>query len=186
VGAGVAAIVLAALASRLWLDRRDLGAALNSAREELDALPVGLPVGAIAPGFALPDLDGGTQTLESLRSRGLPVALVFVSPTCGPCHLMLPEIGRWQVALADRLTIALVSQGSPDDNEPLAAEYGIDNMLLQADFEVLTAYRVRGTPSAVVVTPEGAIGSSVVSSNVAIEPLLRLALRRRPTAALGA
>ena len=49
VAAGAAAIALAALALRLWSDRRDLRRDLAAARAELAALPPGLPVGAQAP-----------------------------------------------------------------------------------------------------------------------------------------
>ena len=53
VAAGAAAIALAGLALRLWLDRRRLQDELAAARAELAALPPGLPVGAQAPRFAL-------------------------------------------------------------------------------------------------------------------------------------
>jgi uncharacterized membrane protein YphA (DoxX/SURF4 family)/thiol-disulfide isomerase/thioredoxin len=178
VAAVAAALALAAVVTWLWLERRRLGDALADARAELAALPPGLPVGATAPGFALTDLHGETRTLESLRAGGRPVALVFVSPGCGPCREVFPDLGRWQGALADRLTVALISKGDPELNRPIAEEHGLDNLLLQEDSELSRAYRVQATPSAVVVTAEGMIGSPVVSSIIAIEPLIRLALRR--------
>jgi hypothetical protein len=45
--------------------------------------------------------------------------------------------------------------------------------------EVLTAYRIRATPSAVIVNPEGTIASATVDGRPAIEGLIRLALSRR-------
>ena len=90
--------------------------------------------------------------------------MVFVAPGCGPCQQILPELGRWQAALADRLTVAVISQGTAAENRPAAEEHGIANLLLQEDLEVMSAYRVRATPSALVVTPDGAIGSSAVGS----------------------
>src|SRR5205085_789352 len=50
------------------------------------ALPSGgLPIGAPAPPFQLPDLDGQAVMLTDLLRANLPLALFFISPTCGPC-----------------------------------------------------------------------------------------------------
>jgi uncharacterized membrane protein YphA (DoxX/SURF4 family)/peroxiredoxin len=181
VATGAAAIALAALALRLWSDRRDLRRDLAGARAELAALPPGLPVGAQAPGFTLAEPEGATRTLESLLARGRPVLLVFVSPGCGPCVSVFREVGRWQGALSDRLTLAVISSGTAAQNLPIAREHGISGMLLQGDAEVMRAYRLRQTPSALLVTPGGAIASAPVEGALPIEPLIRLTLRRWPT-----
>jgi uncharacterized membrane protein YphA (DoxX/SURF4 family)/thiol-disulfide isomerase/thioredoxin len=182
VAAGAAAIALAALALGLWSDRRRLQRDLAAAQAEVAALPPGLPVGAPAPRFALAELGGETRTLESLCARGRPVMLVFVSPGCGPCQSVFREIGRWQGALSDRLTVAVISSGTAAENLPIAREHGITGMLLQEDFEVFRAYRVRHTPSALVVAPGGAIASAPAEGPPPIEPLVRLTLRRWPAA----
>ena len=183
IGAVAVALVVSGVAVRLWLERRSLLDNLADARAQIAALPPGLPVGATAPGFALPDLHGRTQTLESLCAGGRPLVLAFVAPSCGPCKRILPELARWQATLADRLAVAVISQGTAAENRPFAEEHGIANLLLQEDWEVTRAYRIPGTPAAVAVTPHGAIASSVVGSGFAIEPLIRLALRRGPMAA---
>jgi|SRR5215216_660232 len=51
-------------------------------------------------------------------------------------------------------------------------EHGLRNVLLQKDWEVSEAYRVGGTPSAVLVRPDGTIGSAVVGGAEAIEALV--------------
>lgn len=185
VTAVAAALALAAGVVRVWRERRSLRIALEQAQAEIRGLPAGLPVGSMAPSFALSGLDGGIHTLESLRARGRPLLLVFVDPGCGPCHQLLPELGHWQAAVADSLTVAVISQGTADENRPAAKEHGIANLLLQRDSEVMSAYRVSATPAALVVTPEGAIGSWAVGSMMAIEPLVRLTLRRAFAAAPG-
>lgn len=176
-GLGVMAAVLAAICARLWLDRRTLRADLAKARQTVALFPAGLPVGATAPPFALRDLTGQTRSLPSLLEPGLPLALVFVSPACGPCAALLPEIGRWQAALEERMTIALISSGSSLDNQIAKDKHGLRNLLLQEDAEVMDAYRVSGTPGAVVVTPEGRVASVAVEGVYGIEPLIRLTLR---------
>jgi peroxiredoxin len=141
-------------------------------------------VGTMAPSFSLPDLEGEERTLEELSRPGLPVALFFVSWDCGPCSGLFPELSRWQSTLADRLTVAIVTRGTAEDNRAVAKEHGLSNVLLQEDMEVMTDYRVNATPSALIVSPDGTIASSAVSSLVSIEPLIRLTLRRTasPTA----
>jgi peroxiredoxin/uncharacterized membrane protein YphA (DoxX/SURF4 family) len=183
VGAVAMALVMSGVAVRLWLERRRLRDDLADALAQIAALPRGLPVGATAPAFALPDLHGRTQTLESLRARKRPLVLVFVAPGCGPCKSILAELASWQTTLADRLTVAVISQGTVAENRPFAEEHGIANLLLQENWEVTRAYRIPATPAALVVTPDQAIGSSVVGPGWAIEPLIRLALRRGPMVA---
>ncbi|MBV9453556.1 MAG: redoxin domain-containing protein, partial [Rubrobacter sp.] len=56
--------------------------------------PPGLPVGAAAPAFSLSGLYGEKLTVESLRSSGKPVMLLFTDPNCGSCNALLPEIGH--------------------------------------------------------------------------------------------
>ena len=185
VATGAATIVLSAAVVRLRHERQRLRSDLADAESKIAAIPAGLPVGTAAPGFALPDLYGRIHTLESLLARGRPLALVFFSPTCGPCQGMLSELGRWQAALTDRLTVVVISRGSAADSRPGAEEHGITDLLLQVDMEVMDAYRVRGTPSALIVNKDGTIGSSVVTSIDAIEPLIRVTLRRRTVATIS-
>lgn len=121
----------------------------------------GLPLGAAAPHFGLPDLDGEQVTLGSLLAAELPVLLVFTEPHCGPCTALLPELGRLQRDAADRLTVAVVSRGSTEDSRAKAAEHGLLSMLLQRNYEVADAYQVFETPAAVLIQPDGTIGGLV-------------------------
>jgi thiol-disulfide isomerase/thioredoxin len=138
--------------------------------------PPGLPVGAAAPAFSLSGLYGETLTLESLRSSGKPVMLLFTDPNCGPCNALLPEIGRWQQEHADKLTITLVSRSSAEENSAKSTEHGVGNVLLQEDWEVAQAFQVSGTPSALIVQPDGTIGSLVVGGSEAISALVSCAV----------
>ena len=108
---GFAAVALGGLCVRLWLTNKRLRDDLQRANESLAAFPAGLPVGADAPDFALPNVDGHTTTLEALLAEGRPAALVFVSPGCDACQVMLPDLARWQSTLPERITIALLGQG---------------------------------------------------------------------------
>jgi peroxiredoxin/uncharacterized membrane protein YphA (DoxX/SURF4 family) len=130
----------------------------------------GLPVGAPAPGFTLSGLHGERLTLEALRAPGTPVMLVFADPGCGPCSALMPEIGQWQ-RRADGPTVVVISRGSIEANRAKAAEHALVTVLLQADYEVAAAYQVAGTPSAVLVNPDGTIGSALAQGTHAIQRL---------------
>jgi peroxiredoxin/uncharacterized membrane protein YphA (DoxX/SURF4 family) len=133
----------------------------------------GLPVGAPAPGFHLSGLHGETLTLDALRAARKPILLLFTDPNCGPCNALAPEVGRWQRAHAADLTIAVITRGTADESRAKSAEHGLANVLLQADNEVADAYRVQGTPSAVIVGPDGTIASGLAGGADEIQALLR-------------
>ena len=174
-----AAVCLAAFAARTWRDNRELRQHIGELHDELAAFPPGLPAGAIAPGFSLPSVRGGTVELDALLARGRPVALVFVSPGCSSCEVLFTELGRWQSNFAAHLTVAAVSTGTRGEN---AVADGADFLVQEGD-EVMRAYRVWGTPAAVVVNADGRIASAVVSGSYTIEALIRLTLRRQTAAA---
>jgi thiol-disulfide isomerase/thioredoxin len=135
----------------------------------------GLPVGATAPDFELPGLNGQRLTLDSLLASGKPVMLLFTNSGCGPCFEMLPEIARWQEDYADGLTISLISGGDPEVNRADSSEHNLRDVLLEEDWEVSHKYEVRGTPSAVLVQPDGTIGSSIAEAVEAIRALVAYA-----------
>jgi len=168
---------LEALESRLEAG----GAAVPSQNGGAGAPPhAGLPVGFQAPNFGLKGLHGERLTLDSLRSAGKPVMLIFTDPNCGPCNALLPEVGRWQQEHSDKLTIALISRGDAEENRTKAQEHALGNVLLQEDWEVAEVYRVSGTPSAVLVGPDGKVDSSVASGPDAIRGLVAHLLRPQP------
>ena len=146
----------------------------------------GLPPGSPAPAFSLPGLYGETHTLDSLRAPDKPVVLLFTDPDCGPCTALLPEIGRWQREHPEALTISLVSRGSVEENRAKTAEHGVERVLLQEDWEVAESYEVKGTPSAVLVNPEGTIGGTLAEGPEEISALVgHLAEGRTPCADCG-
>jgi peroxiredoxin len=135
--------------------------------------PDGLAPGVDAPAFELPDLRGGSVTLNDLLLPGLPVMLVFGHPGCTPCVEMIPEIGSWESAHGADLTLALISQGTSEANRAVVAEHGVERVLLQTERETADAYEAYATPSAVLVSKEGLIASPVVQGAAAMRALLR-------------
>jgi thiol-disulfide isomerase/thioredoxin len=139
----------------------------------------GLPVGTAAPDFNLSGLHGESITLEALRSSDKPVMLLFTDPGCGPCNAMLPEVGRWQQEHVQKLILALLSRGEVEENKTKASEHGLQNVLLQNDWEVSESYEVRGTPSAVLIAPDGKVATPVAGGEDGIRALLSYAVGER-------
>lgn len=133
---------------------------------------VGLPIGATAPNFRLPGLHNETLTLDTFRVKGAPVLLIFSNPGCGPCAALLPEIAHWQRKHAGRITIAVLSYGDRDASRATAAEHGLVSVLLPKDRVMAEAYGSDGTPDAVLVHPDGTIGSQLAMGTDAIRELV--------------
>ena len=186
IAAGIAIAALGAICARAIWDNRRLRRELGRAEETVATIPPGLRVGTMAPSFSVPDGDGGNASLDSLRAHGLPVLLVFVRAGCGPSEGFLPELERLRETLADKVTIGVVGSGSvaryatsPSDSLGAAREH--DPLLdqeLEGLLQLFDAYRLPATPSAVLVTPQGAIASATVDGRLAILSLLRLTLAR--------
>jgi len=185
VGAGIAALFFGTGWLYMWRERRGLLRQLGRAQRLATSAAPGVPIGSRAPDFSLPNLLGETVTLDSLLGRGHPLLLVFVSPGCEQCVELLPKLARWQRSLADRLTLVLVSTGSVERNEPIFAEHGISEALLQDFMEVSDAFRIRGTPSAVFITSDGTVATNPAETVFGIEPLLRTALNDGVTVQAG-
>jgi len=142
--------------------------------------PAGLPVGVAAPGFSLAGLYGETITLESLRAAGKPVLLLFSDPGCGACEALFPDIARWQRDHAAKLTIAVIDRAGSASEKAKGQKRGVSHVLLQKEWEIAQAYQVAGTPSAVIVRPDGAVGSPLAAGSEEIRRLVAQAVGMLP------
>jgi thiol-disulfide isomerase/thioredoxin/uncharacterized membrane protein YphA (DoxX/SURF4 family) len=152
---------------------RDAGFELD---EPDDVPQLGVAPGTEAPAFSLDSLDSGRVDLVTLLEPGLPLLLLFTSPTCGPCTLLMPEVARWQREHEDALTVVLLNHGDEAAARAEAAAYGLERVLLDRDGAVSEAYEANGTPSAVLVGDDGAIASWLAAGSDWIETLVEQAL----------
>ena len=136
----------------------------------------GLPYGAPAPAFTLSGLYGETMTLDALRAQEKPVLLIFSDPGCGPCNSMMGDVGKWQHDHADKMTTVLVSRGSLEENRKKQKQHNLTHVLLQKDSEVADDYLTYGTPTAVLVKPDGTIGSAAAGGADEIRTLVKQAI----------
>jgi len=165
---------LGLLALDLWRENREL----QTRPAGQAATTRGLPKGARVPDVALRGIDGDTVKMGSLVGGGVPTALVQVSPTCGPCTTLLPEVVRWRDTLAGRLQILTVSSAPLDASRELAEEHGLPDLLVAEKGEIRESFRIDPTPSAVLIDGEGRIAAAPAAGAIAIEELIRVGLRR--------
>lgn len=154
---------------RLDLVERQLAeAGFELEREGSDPMPeIGLEPGSPVPAFA---------EIEELLTPGLPVLLLFTSPSCGPCKSLLPQVAAWQREHAASLTVAFASDGAAEDVRAEAEDHGLQHVLVDADLRLYEAFEASGTPSAVLIAPDGTIGSWVAPGRDWIGDLLSRAL----------
>ncbi|HEV2527137.1 MAG TPA: TlpA family protein disulfide reductase [Thermomicrobiales bacterium] len=170
-------VPIGALVARAWADQRRIVARIDAfvaapTPDDRRAALLDALKGERAPGIDLPDLDGGRLSLDMLLARARPLLLIFAEPRCGPCYELLPDIGGWQRVYGDRLTIALVSSGTPDHNRAMTGEYGISPVLLQVEREIVEAYGLIQAPAAVLVQPDGQVAAGPRYGTRAIRQLV--------------
>ena len=148
---------------RLERAERTLAAAGLTVEPSADA-----PVRGVEPGTPAP----ASGAIDELLAPRLPALLLFVSPGCGPCRALLPDVALWQREHADRLTVAVASDGEPEQVRAQAAELGLSRVLVDEDLELYRAFDANGTPSAVLIAPDGSIASRVATGPSSIEALV--------------
>lgn len=131
-----------------------------------------------APSFELPTPDGGTLSMESLLSRGKPVLVIFWSTSCGFCDQLGPEAGEWIRRFSDDVTFAFISIGSAETNRDHIERFGLINVGLQERAEIMQSMGGSGTPSAVLIRPDGFIQDDVAVGAPEIRKLLGRALTK--------
>jgi thiol-disulfide isomerase/thioredoxin len=133
----------------------------------------GLPINTVAPPFNVVNLRGETVTLGGLLAAKKSIMLIFSSSNCGACTTLAPEISNWQRDYSDQLTFAVIESTRPTGPQVSpSAQRRFSQVLYQEEREVSESYKATATPSAVVVRPDGRIGSAVAVGQNAIQRLL--------------
>ncbi len=133
----------------------------------------GMPIGAVVPEFELPDLNGETVSLTTLRAEKLPVLFLFVGPTCNPCKALVPEFDAWQQELAGKINLVFISSGDAAENREKFDGNASKVILLQKDREVTDLLRAKWTPTALLMDGDGRIASHAAAGDTAIRELVQ-------------
>ena len=145
--------------------------------EPVEMPEIGHVPGSPAPAFTATSVAGEPVSLDSLLAPGLPLLLLFTSPTCGPCAALLPTAAAWQTEHAGALTIAFASDGTMEAVRAEVEELELANVLVDEDRRLYEAYDASGTPSAVLIAADGTIGSWLAAGSEWIERLVEEALQ---------
>ncbi|HYM82491.1 MAG TPA: TlpA disulfide reductase family protein [Candidatus Limnocylindria bacterium] len=116
---------------------------------------------ALAPGFKVKAIGGGTVELDTLRAHG-PVLLDFWATWCKPCLASLPEIEALHRRHRARgLTVVGVSIDGPRNFvkvRPFASRLGLSYpIVLDEDGRLQQNYRVLAVPTTFLVARDGTI-----------------------------
>jgi thioredoxin-related protein len=130
--------------------------------------PAPLKKGDAVPSIRLPDLNGKTFDLESVRGRR--TLLLFWNPTCGFCQKMIDELKAWERNRSkDAPDLLVISTGSVEANR---AQGFRSTVLLDQKFATGQRFGANGTPSALLLDGNGRLASDVA---VGAEPIFTLA-----------
>ena len=177
-----AVILLALLTASLWLNAgllRQHGRMLKrlAAVEErlgiaAETPPESLEVGAAAPTVTVTDASGSDVAVTTLLEPGLPLVLLFTSPGCRPCSVLIPEVARWQSRHGDELRIALVGAADVEQVRATAQEHGITLALADPDRRLASAFGVTATPTAVLLDASGRVATPLARGSAAVRVLV--------------
>jgi peroxiredoxin len=113
---------------------------------------------AIAPQFALDNLNGGQVNLE--RLRGSTVVINFWATWCEPCRIEMPILQAFYEAHQGQgLRVVAINLGESSDLvRAWVDEFGLTfDILLDPQQSIAALYQIRGQPSTYVVSPSGII-----------------------------
>jgi methylamine dehydrogenase accessory protein MauD len=116
----------------------------------------GLERGKKAPDFSLTDQYGNPQRLSDYQGR--PTALIFGSPHCSPCRVLMPQLHDWTRAHPE---VGLVWLNAASEEETLKFVSDIGATIPVAAYtpqdNLMDRYRVRVTPFMFLVDENGVI-----------------------------
>ncbi|MEO6456845.1 MAG: peroxiredoxin family protein [Chloroflexia bacterium] len=116
----------------------------------------GIDRGATAPDFALTDQHGAAQRLSAYRGR--PVMLLFGSPHCSPCRILLPQLHDWAKAHQD-VAVLWLNAASPEESLKFVSDTGATLPMLPfaPEENLMDSYRVRVTPFMFLLDEKGVV-----------------------------
>lgn len=141
-------------------------------REDVSHPQDGLPIGGYFPDFELYDLNANLISSKQIKAQGVPTLFFFVSPTCGPCKALLPEINEWRKELMGKVNFVFISSGKAPDN---IEKFGLDPrlpVLLQKGREVAESVKAQWTPTAILMDGNGRVASHATAGDTQIRALV--------------
>ena len=126
-----------------------LGSAEGVSRDGLDR-------GTKAPDFTVTDQYGEAHRLADYR--GKPAVLLFGSPHCSPCRILLPQLHDWAKAHRD-VGVLWLNAASPEESLKFVSDTGASLPIAPYPPEnnLMDRYRVRVTPFMFLLDEDGVV-----------------------------
>jgi methylamine dehydrogenase accessory protein MauD len=116
----------------------------------------GLEPGKKAPDWSLEDQYGTARKLSDYL--GKPTVVVFGSPHCSPCRILLPQMHDWAKAHPE-VGIVWLNAASPEESLKFVSETGATLPIIPyaPETKLMDKYRVRVTPFMFLLDENGII-----------------------------
>jgi len=132
----------------------------------------GLKVGHPVPVMALTDLSGRSVTIGAPSDRGICTLLVFLSPSCPVCKVLLPVLKSSRASESAWLELILASDGSEDDHSRFVAANGLREIPYVLSAELGMSFQVERLPFAAIIDEHGVLRArGLINSREHLESL---------------
>lgn len=135
-------------------------------------LAKGLTVGQPAPVVAVDDLDGRRLVLGAPTDGVRNTLVMFVSPTCPLCKVLLPVLKSTQRSESDWLDIVLASDGEQPEHRAFRERQGLASFPYVLSPALGMSYQVNRLPYAVLLDGRGGVlARGLINSREHLESL---------------
>ena len=135
-------------------------------------LAKGLKVGEAAPRMEVTDLEGGTLGIGGPGPEGKSLLLMFVSPTCPVCKVLLPVLKASRKSEQGWLEIVLASDGDIAEQREFVRAQGLESFRYVVSTPLGVTYQVSRLPFAVLVDETGTLRArGLINSREHLESL---------------
>lgn len=135
-------------------------------------LKKGLKIGQPVPAMALTDLSGRSIRIGTLSDRGRSTLLVFLSPSCPVCKVLLPVLKSSRAGESNWLELILASDGSEDEHRRFVAANGLREIPYVLSTELGMSFQVERLPFAAVIDEDGILRArGLINSREHLESL---------------
>ncbi|NQX30075.1 hypothetical protein HQQ81_22245 [Microbacteriaceae bacterium VKM Ac-2854] len=167
----VVLVAIAATLTLLWTRQTRIRAELAEQSARLSALTPPEPEsGPVAiPELSVWTSDGTAIALPGL-SRDRATLLILVSPSCGHCGAVVARVPQWRAELSGIVEVLPVSTGEVAESHEAFPD--TTELLFDRDQAVLHALAAEGTPSAILLGTNGAVGGGPVGGVDAIDEFI--------------
>ena len=135
-------------------------------------LAKGLSVGQAAPIVTASDLDGGTRQIGAASADGRNTLVMFVSPTCPLCKVLLPVLKASQRSENAWLQIVLASDGEERAQVEFRKRQSLQSFPYVLSPALGISYQINRLPYAVLLDERGIVlARGLINSREHLESL---------------